>query len=112
MSKNWLSQYGENKTPKFQQGGPMGAPAPEEAGAPAPAPEEAPEGGAPDIEAMLAEYAQTRDPQLAVAICDTLVEAMMGGGAPAGPEGGAPAPGGAPMARNGMKLNRGPVFKV
>ena len=66
-------------------------------------------GGAPDIEGMLAEYAQTRDPQLAVAICDTLVEMISaqqggGGGAPAGPEG-------QPMARQGMKTSRAPIFR-
>lgn len=113
MSKNWLNDYSNTSVRKFQDGGSM-APAPGGQGG-APAPEGAPQGGAPDIEAMLAEYAQTRDPQLAVAICDTLVEAMMGAGGPEGgapaPEGGAPAPGGAPMARNGMKLGRGPIFK-
>ncbi len=107
MKRDWINTY-KPSVKKFQQGGPM-AP---EAAAPA-GPEGAPAGGDPgmEIEAMVAEYAQTRDPQLAVAICDMLVELMAGtgapeGGAPAGPEGGAP-----PMARNGMKLNRGPVFK-
>ena len=114
MAKDWLNQYNSKPVPKFQQGGAM-APAPAEGGAPAPGEEGmAPEqGGAPDIEAMLAEYAQTRDPQLAVAICDSLVEAMGSAPAPAGPEAGGapPAPGAAPMARNGMKM-RGPVFKA
>jgi hypothetical protein len=107
MAKNWLNQYSNEKksVAKFQQGGMV---PPEQAGAAPAGPEAAPQGGAPDLEAMLAEYAQTRDPQLAVAICDMLVEATMGGGAPAGPEG---APGGAPMARNGMKV-KAPVFKV
>ena len=101
---NWLGHYGPRK---YQAGGEMPAP---EAGM-------APEGGAPaggggDIQAMLAEYAQTRDPQLAVAIADLLLEMLAaeagaGGGAPAGPEGGAP-----PMARRGAKLTpRGPVFR-
>lgn len=109
--KDWMNNY---KVKKFQAGGPMGPDA-----GPAPAPEAAPApgGGAPggDLEAMLAEYAQTRDPQLAVAICDMLVEMMMAqggggpeGGAPAGPEG---APAGPPMGRSGMKFRTGPVFK-
>lgn len=103
MKKNWINAYSQPNVRKFQEGGAMGAPeegVPAEGGA-APAPA----GGAADIDAMLAEYAQTRDPQLAVAICDTLVEMMAGGAAPAGPEGGAP------MARNGAKLRRGPVFR-
>jgi hypothetical protein len=98
--KDWIGTYSSVK--KFQEGGAMAAPA-----APAPggeAPAAAPAGG--DIEAMIAEYAQSRDPQLAVAICDMIVEMMaQGGGAPA--EGGAPAP----AAKKGMKLKKGPVFK-
>jgi len=99
MSTNWLGQYGPRK---YQAGGAM--PPPEEAGAPA-GPEAAPAGGGGDLQAMLMEYAESRDPQLAVAICDALVEMMaaQGGGAPAG---------GPPMARKGAKLtSRGPVFK-
>jgi len=103
MSKNWLGYYGPKK---YQAGGEMPAPGPEAA----PAPEGGGGGGGVDLEAMLMEYAQTRDPQLAVAIADALVEmlaAQAGGGAPAGPEAGAP-----PMARRGAKLtNRGPVFR-
>ena len=105
---DWISAYGPRTVRKFQEGGAM--PAPEapmgpEAGAP-------PAGGGGDIESMLAEYAQTRDPQLAVAICDMIVEMMaQGGGEGAPAEGGAP-PEGAPMAKKGMKMkNRGPVFK-
>lgn len=109
MKKNWIESYSNKGVQKFQEGGAM-APAPAE-GAPAEGGAPAPEGGAGEIDAMLAEYAQTRDPQLAVAICDTLVEMMAGGAAGAPPaEGGAPE-GGAPMARNGAKLRRGPVFK-
>lgn len=98
MKKDWLKEYGTVQ--KFQEGGPMGgAPAPAEGGAPAQ------EG--PNLDAMLAEYAQSRDPQLAVAIADMLVElvASQGGG-------GAPAPEGAPMARNGAKMSKAPVFKA
>ena len=105
MSKNWLGHYGPRK---YQAGGEMPAPEGAPAGPEAPGPGAAP-GGA-DLEGMLMEYSQTRDPQLAVAIADALVEmlaAQGGGGAPAGPEAGAP-----PMARRGAKLtNRGPVFR-
>jgi len=107
MKKNWIENHRNGKNiKKFQQGGPMApAEAPVEG-----APGAGPQAGAPapgaEVDAMLAEYAQTRDPQLAVAICDMLVELL------AGAQGGAPAPAqGAPMARNGMKLKRGPVFK-
>jgi len=109
MKKNWIENHKQGNIKKFQQGGPMApAEAPVEGGAPA-----GPEAGAPapgaEVDAMLAEYAQSRDPQLAVAICDMLVEML------AGAQGGAPAPGGAPgapMARNGMKFKTsGPVFK-
>ena len=105
---DWINTY--KGVRKFQEGGAM---APPEA-APAPA---GPEGGAPggggDIEGMLAQYAQTRDPQLAVAICDALVEMMMqqGGGGPAGGPPPGPEAGGPPMARRGAKLRRGPVFR-
>lgn len=87
---------------------PPGGPPP---GGPAGPPPDA--GGAGgELEAMLMEYAQTRDPQLAVAICDMLVEMLAaqagGGGAPGGPPPGA---GGPPMARKGMKFRRGPIFR-
>jgi hypothetical protein len=103
--KNWIEKYGKTSVKKFQQGGPMAPPA--EGGAPAAPAPQADQGM--EVEAMLAEYAQTRDPQLAVAICDILVELMAG----AGEQGGAPpaGPEGAPMGRNGMKLATGPVFK-
>lgn len=108
--KDWLGTYSTTPVRKFQMGGAMATPAGPEAGAGAPG--AAPAGG--DIESMIAEYAQTRDPQLAVAICDMIVEMMAQGqggeGAPAGPEAGAP-PTGAPAGRNGMKLVRGPIFK-
>jgi len=100
MSKtDWIATYGnEQKTQKFQAGGPM-APPPE-AGA----------GATPDLEGMLMEYSQTRDPQLAVAICDMLVEMMAAqqGGAPEGvaPEAAA-AP---PMAKKGMRMSKAPIF--
>ena len=105
---NWINTYsGNSRAPqKFQAGGPMGAEAP------APAPEQGGGPQGPDLEGMLSEYAQSRDPQLAVAICDTLVQMMAQqggggaeGGAPAGPEAGAP-----PMARRGMRMSSAPIF--
>jgi len=106
---NYLEKYGTPKqVRKLQQGGaaPM---APEAQGAP----QGAPAAPGADLEAMLAEYAQSRDPQLAVAIADALVEmvAQQGGGAA---EGGAPG-GAVPMAKKGgmvpMKKGVKPVFK-
>lgn len=115
MSKDWLNQYG-NSPRRFQEGGAMSpAPQPGGEGAPAGGPEQ---GGGANIEAMLAEYAQTRDPQLAVAICDMLVEAMMGSQQPAQPGAGPAAQpgaeGGPQMGKNGLKMTpkkKGPVFK-
>jgi len=98
---NWLETYGKKDIKKFQEGGPMAPATPAPAGEGAPAAPAAPAGG--DLEGMLAEYAQTRDPQLAVAICDMIVDMMAQG------QGGQP--GTAPMAKKGMKLKKGPVFK-
>lgn len=103
--RDWIGTYSTPATRKFQEGGQLAAPAAAPAG-PAPQAPAAPAGG--DIEAMIAEYAQTRDPQLAVAICDLIVEMMAQGQAGGGA---APAAGAPPMARSGMKLKRGPVFK-
>lgn len=127
MKTNWIETYGKpEQVKKFQAGGAMAPPAGPDAGAGAPpaGPDAgAPQGGAPqggDIESMIAEYAQTRDPQLAVAICDQIVQMMAQGGqggapgGPAGPGAGAPPAGGpggpAPAGKNGMKFKRGPVF--
>jgi hypothetical protein len=92
--KDYLSTYAKNtKVSKFQMGGEM-APT----GEAAPAPEQ---GGQPDVQAMLAEYAQSRDPQLAVAICDLLVEMMAGAQQQA-----------APAMRNGGRMNySAPMFR-
>ena len=106
MSKtDWINTYSGNRTvQRFQAGGPM-------AGAAPGTPQEGQGQQGPDLEGMLQEYAQTRDPQLAVAICDTLVQLMAqqggggmqaGGVAPAGPE--------APMGRNGMRMSKAPRF--
>lgn len=123
--KNYIEMY---STPaqirKFQDGGQMAPPAggPGAGAPPEGAPAGAPAQGGGDIESMIAEYAQTRDPQLAVAICDMIVEMMaqgqggqggqsgQGGASPDQGQGGAPA--GAPMGKKGMKFkNKGPVFK-
>ena len=94
---DYLAKYSKG-TPKFQEGGAMPAGAPAEGGAPA-------EQGAGDpmaqLQQMVAQYAQTRDPQLAVAIADALVAAM-GSGAPTG----APAP----AMSNGGSMSA-PMFK-
>ena len=98
MSKiNYLEKYASNNTRKFQEGGQM-----PEGGAPAP---EAPQagGGQPDIEGMLAQFAQSQDPQLAVEICNALVS-MMGAQA----EQGQPMP----AQRNGGRMSyQAPMFK-
>lgn len=116
MNRNWLNEYNRGIR-RYQEGGPMGPPpGAEPMGPEMGAPPAAPGG---DIEGMLMEYAQSRDPELAVAICDALVEmlAAQGGGPggppPGGPEGemAGPPPGAPPMGRRGMKLRTGPVFR-
>ncbi len=104
MKKEWIENFQAEKAgvKLFQEGG-QAPPAPDQGG-----------GGDPaaQLEQMLMQYAETKDPQLAVAIADMLVEAMMQaqggaqGGAPAGPP-----EGGAPMAKDGMRVPGGPVFK-
>jgi len=93
---DYLSKYANKSVSKFQEGGAM-----PEGGAPAP--EAAPQGGgAADVEGMLAQYAQQPSPELAMAICDALVQ-MMGG------QGGAPA---SAMGYGGrMGTPKAPVFK-
>ena len=105
------------KIKRFQMGG---AVAPEQGGAPMPAggPEAGgapmgPEGGAPggapeggedpimQLVQMAMQALQSQDPQMAMAVCDGLVQLVQG-------VGGAPAPGGAPeepvMMRKGGKM--------
>jgi hypothetical protein len=95
--KDYLNKYGSKQVGKFQMGGEM---APEAQAAPAPQ-------GGNDLQAMLAQYAQTRDPQLAVAICDALI-AELGAAQGGAPEGGQPMP----AARNGGRLSyAAPMFK-
>ena len=84
----------DRKFLKLQEGGeiPAGAPAPEAA----PAPEQAPEQGGDPLEQIVmaaAQAVQTQDTQLALQVCQALVELAQGGGgepAPAAPEGQAP----------------------
>lgn len=101
---NWIEQYSDKGVRKFQDGGamPAQAQAAPAGGAQGGAPESGQEGGQ-QLDQMLAQYAQSRDPQLAVAICDALVEMM------------AQQQGGAQMAKCGAKMKKGgkkgPVFK-
>lgn len=94
---NWIETYGKKpEVRKFQEGGAMPATPAAQAG------QGGQEGGEVQLDQMLAQYAQSRDPQLAVAICDALVEMMAQQG------------GGAPMAKCGAKMKaggKGPVFR-
>ena len=83
----------DQKLKKLQEGGeiPAGAPAPEAA----PAPEQAPGQGGDPLEQIVmaaAQAVQTQDAQLALQVCQALVELAGGGGepTPAAPEGQAP----------------------
>ncbi len=83
---------------KFQEGGEMAPPA---EGEMAPAPEQ----GGDRLEQIIqaaAQAVQTQDAQLALQVCQALVE-MAGGGAPAEP---AAPEGAAPVYRRGGKLSR------
>ena len=87
---------------KFQAGGPM----------PAGAPDQAPQGGE-DPTAMLLQAAQQaiqgQDCQIAMQVCQMLIEALGGGGSPqeAAPQEAAPAPAeGEPVYRRGGRLVR------
>lgn len=87
---------------KFQAGGPMPA------GAPAPAPQ-----GGEDPTAMLLQGAQQavqgQDCEMAMQVCQMLIEALGGGGSPqeAAPQEAAPAPAeGEPVYRRGGRLVR------
>jgi hypothetical protein len=95
--KNYLNIYAAQNVAKFQMGGEM--PQGQPAAAPA-------QGGQPNVEEMLMQYAESRDPQLAVAICDMLVEMMAA-------QQGAPAEGQpAPAMRNGGRMNyAAPMFR-
>lgn len=126
--RDYLKEFG-NANPsvrKFEMGGaPMGGP-PAGGGAPVaggmpPSPDAAtppPAPGGPEqIDAMLMQYGQSRDPQLAVQICDTMLQMQppaqdpaAQGGAPMGQPGLPSGPEAAtiPMARNGGTI---PVFK-
>lgn len=90
---------------RFQQGGEM-APAPESAPEAAPAPEQAPEQGGDPLEQIVmaaAQAVQTQDAQLALQVCQALVELAQGGGGQPSPEQQAP---GQPVYRRGGRLIR------
>ena len=100
---DYLNKYApKSAVTKHQEGGMV---APEAAPAMAPEAAPAPAGGG-DLEGMVMEYAQTRDPQLAVAIADMLVEliASQGAPAPAMSKGGRMEARKAPMFSKGGKL--------
>tara|TARA_R110001606_G_scaffold130944_2_gene266494 strand:+ start:157 stop:468 length:312 start_codon:yes stop_codon:yes gene_type:complete len=96
MAKDYLGLYATNGVKKFQMGGEM---APEAAPA-------APAGGGADLEGMVMQYAETKDPAMAVQIADALVSML------AGQQGGAPA-GAAPSMGDGgrMSYNSPKMFK-
>lgn len=114
--KDYLNEFKSSKVQKFQMGGPMPAPEaapPAEAGA-APPPQDGAGGG--DIEAMIAQVVETQDPNLALEVVNMLAEQAgltappAAEGAPAAPPAmGAPAEGGIPQGRYGMKV---PVLKA
>ena len=88
----------------MQEGGeiPAGAPAPEAA----PAPEQAPEQGGDPLEQIVmaaAQAVQTQDAQLALQVCQALVELAQGGSGQPSPEQQAP---GQPVYRRGGRLVR------
>ncbi len=95
MAKDYLGLYATNGVKKFQMGGEI-AP---EAAAPA-APAAAPAGGGPDLEGMVMQYAETKDPALAVQIADALVS-MLGAQAGAAPS----------MEKGGRMSYNAPMFK-
>lgn len=98
MAKDYLKQYTSKGVAMYQAGGEM---------APAPAPAPAPQGGGADIEGMVMQYAETKDPQIAVQIAEALVGMM------AESQAGGPAPAPAPAMRNGGRMtNKAPIFRA
>lgn len=99
MAKDYLGLYATNGVKKFQMGGEMAPEAPAEAPAPA--------GGGADLEGMVMQYAETKDPAMAVQIADALVSmlgAQGGAAAPAMKNGGRLSYDNAPMFKKGGKL--------
>lgn len=96
MAKDYLSKYAikNDGIQKFQEGGAM---MPAEGGAP----EAAPQQGGGDLQSMLGQFAQSQDPQLAVMICNALIEQM-------GAQQEAPAPA---MEKGGRMSYNAPMFK-
>ena len=106
MSKDYLKAYA--KTPKFQAGGTMPTGDPNAAASSMPTGQPAAPAGN-DIQGMLQQFAQSQDPQLAVAICNAILQEMgnmQGGQAAAAPamEHGGRMGYNAPMFRKGGKL--------
>lgn len=89
-------KFVNNKVRRYQQGGPMGEPMPAEA---APAPQDPME----QLIMAAVQALETQDPNLAMQVCQMLVELAQGG--PAQPEVGA-APGGQAIFAKGGKLLR------
>lgn len=94
---DYLKKY--SKVAKFQEGGPM--PAAETA---VPAQEQAAPAEGGDLQAMLMQAYESQDPQMALQVVNAIVEQMQAG------QGGAPAGGAVPAAKNGMRLST-PVFR-
>ena len=94
MNQNYLKKYG--KVAKFQEGGAMPA-----EGQQMPAEAAAPAQGGGDLQAMLQQAYESQDPQLALQVVNAIVEQMQGG---------APAGGAMPAAKNGMRMPQ-PIFK-
>lgn len=87
----------DNKVKKLQQGGPVEAPAPDQ---PAPAPQDPME----QLIMAAVQALETQDPNLAMQVCQMLVELAQGG--PAQPEVGAAPAGQAVFAKGGKLLRR------
>lgn len=87
----------DNKVKKLQQGGPVEAPAPAQ---PAPAPQDPME----QLIMAAVQALETQDPNLAMQVCQMLVELAQGG--PAQPEVGAAPAGQAVFAKGGKLLRR------
>lgn len=98
MAKDYLGLYATNGVKKFQMGGEMAPEAAPEAPAPA--------GGGADLEGMVMQYAETKDPAMAVQIADALVSMLAGQQGGGAPQGAAPA-----MEKGGRMSYNAPMFK-
>jgi hypothetical protein len=100
MRTDYLKRY-SNKVSRFQEGGAM----PAEGMAQQAPMQEAPAQGGGDLQAMLMQAYESQDPQMALQVVNAIVEQMQ-----AAQGGGAPAQGGMPAAKNGMRMPQ-PVFR-